>query len=71
MDENFELRCKIMNISDSNKELVQTARNLGASAKFTGSGGSVIGMYYGNEMLNNLVTAFKKINARVIKPTIA
>ncbi|WP_114778907.1 mevalonate kinase family protein [Botryobacter ruber] len=71
MDENFELRCKIMNISDSNKELVQTARNLGASAKFTGSGGSIIGMYYGNEMLNNLVTAFKKINARVIKPTIA
>ncbi|TXK52330.1 GHMP kinase [Pontibacter qinzhouensis] len=70
MDENFELRCKIMNISDSNKELVKTARALGASAKFTGSGGSIIGVYYGNEMLNNLVTAFKKINARVIRPTV-
>ncbi|MFT2007664.1 mevalonate kinase [Pontibacter sp. 13R65] len=70
MDENFELRCKIMNISDSNKELVKTARSLGASAKFTGSGGSIIGIYYGNEMLNNLVTAFKRINARVIRPTI-
>ncbi|WP_187260825.1 mevalonate kinase family protein [Pontibacter beigongshangensis] len=70
MDENFDLRCKIMNISDSNKELVKTARALGASAKFTGSGGSIIGIYYGNEMLNNLVTAFKKINARVIRPTI-
>ena len=70
MDENFNLRCKIMDISNSNMELVNTARACGASATFTGSGGSIIGQYYGDSMLNKLMVEFKKINARVIKPTI-
>ncbi|MCC9135310.1 mevalonate kinase [Pontibacter silvestris] len=70
MNENFDQRCKIMNISDSNKELVNVARACGASAKFTGSGGSIIGVYYGDEMLNCLVRDFKKIKARVIRPTV-
>lgn len=70
MNENFDLRCKIMNISSSNLELVHTARNCGASATFTGSGGSIIGQYYGDNMLNKLIVEFKKINARVIKPAI-
>jgi glucuronokinase len=70
MNENFDQRCKIMNISNSNMELVNTARACGASATFTGSGGSIIGQYYGDSMLNKLMVEFKKINARVIKPTI-
>jgi glucuronokinase len=49
-------------------ELVNTARSTGASAKFTGSGGSIIGMYEDDEMLNKLQISLKKINARVIKP---
>jgi glucuronokinase len=68
INENFDNRCKIMNISTSNMELVQTARSTGASAKFTGSGGSIIGMYENDEMLYRLQTSLKKINARVIKP---
>jgi glucuronokinase len=68
INENFDNRCKIMNISDSNMELVNTARSTGASAKFTGSGGSIIGMYEDDEMLNKLQISLKKINARVIKP---
>jgi len=68
INENFDNRCKIMNISSSNMELVQTARNTGASAKFTGSGGSIIGMYEDDEMLNKLQISLRKINARVIKP---
>jgi len=68
IDRNFDLRCKIMNISESNMELVGTARKCGASAKFTGSGGSIIGMYHNDETLTRLVVAMKKINARVIKP---
>lgn len=67
---NFDLRCQVMNISESNMELVKTARNCGASAKFTGSGGSVIGVYPDNEVLNKLVVDLKKIKARVIKPYI-
>ncbi|WKN33188.1 GHMP kinase [Porifericola rhodea] len=65
---NFDKRCKIMNISDSNMQLVETARKCGASAKFTGSGGSIIGIYKNDEVLNKLVIELKKINARVIKP---
>lgn len=70
MNKNFDLRCQIMNISDSNKELVNTARRCGASAKFTGSGGSIIGVYKNDEVLNKLVVELKKINARVVKPYI-
>jgi len=68
INKNFDLRCKIMNISRSNIELVQTARKCGASAKFTGSGGSIIGIYENDEVLNKLVVELKKMNARVVKP---
>jgi len=70
IDRNFDLRCKIMNISESNMELVMTARKCGASAKFSGSGGAIIGMYENDEMLRRLIINLKKINARVIKPII-
>jgi glucuronokinase len=70
IDHNFDLRCKIMNISDSNMEFVQTARASGASAKFSGSGGAIIGMYPDDDTLSRLVVNLKKINARVIKPYI-
>ncbi|MEM1135227.1 MAG: GHMP kinase [Bacteroidota bacterium] len=67
---NFDLRCKIMHVNDSNKALVAAARDCGASAKFTGSGGSIIGVYPNDEALTRLVIAMKKQNARVIKPYI-
>ncbi|MFQ5771442.1 MAG: mevalonate kinase [bacterium] len=70
MNENFDLRSKIMHISESNMELVETARKCGASAKFTGSGGSIIGIYTNDDMLNRLVVELRKIHARVIKPYI-
>jgi glucuronokinase len=65
---NFDLRCKIMNISESNMELVNTARSCGASAKFSGSGGAIIGMYRDDKTLQKLVVSLRKINARLIKP---
>ncbi len=68
IDLNFDLRCKIMNISESNMEFVRIARASGASAKFSGSGGAIIGMYSDDETLSKLVVNLKKINARVIKP---
>ena len=70
MNENFDERQKAMNISDSNLELVQTARRCGASAKFTGSGGSIIGIYKDDDMLKKLIIELPAINARVIKPHI-
>jgi len=70
INRNFDLRRKIMNISESNLELVATARKCGASAKFSGSGGAIIGLYKDREMLTHLIVEMKKINARVIKPFI-
>jgi glucuronokinase len=68
INQNFDLRRQIMRISDSNLQLVETARKLGASASFTGSGGSIIGTYTDDEMLNRLFVELKKLDARVIKP---
>lgn len=68
INENFDLRSKIMNISDRNKELVGTARACGASAKFAGSGGAIIGTYKSENMLAALKLAMKKIDAEVIIP---
>ncbi len=70
INQNFDNRCKIMTISDSNMALIQTARGCGASASFTGSGGAIIGMYEDDEMLKKLVYSLKKLNARVVKPYI-
>lgn len=68
MNENFDLRCQIYNVPESNKQLINAARACGASAKFAGSGGTIIGMYRDDEMLNRLFVELKKYNARVIKP---
>lgn len=65
---NFDLRCKIMSISESNRQLVDTARACGASAKFSGSGGAIIGFYRDDAMLTRLNVELKKIDARVIRP---
>jgi glucuronokinase len=70
INENFDLRSKIMNISRENMNLVHTARACGAPAKFAGTGGSIIGVYKNDEMLNHLIVEMKKIGARVIKPYI-
>jgi len=70
MNANFDLRSAIMSISPANREMIDTARACGASAHFTGSGGSIIGVYYSDEMLTCLIMEMKKLNARVIKPYI-
>lgn len=70
INRNFDLRAKIFSISDSNYELIKSARKCGASAKFTGSGGSIIGTYDNDETLRCLIIKMKELNARVIKPYI-
>ena len=69
-NENFDQRRKVMRISKENLQLVETARGCGASANFAGSGGSIIGIFQGDEMLTRLIVELKKINARVIRPYI-
>ncbi len=70
MDENFDLRSQIMRITKDNRDLVETARACGASAKFAGSGGSIIGIYTDENMFQHLVRELGKKGAVVIRPTI-
>jgi glucuronokinase len=70
MNENFDLRSRIMKISKPNMEMIDTARHCGASAKFAGSGGAVIGTYEDEETYIRLKKKMEKIQAKVIKPII-
>lgn len=71
IDRNFDIRKSICAVSEGNLELISTARNTCASAKFTGSGGAIIGTYADDAMYQKLVENMKAINATVIKPIIA
>ncbi len=70
INRNFDIRNQTITVSNGNKQLVQQARAAGASAKFTGSGGAIIGTYNDEEMYNRLVNDMAKIGAVVIKPDI-
>ena len=71
LNRNFDIRKNLLTISPGNMELVSIARNSGASAKFTGSGGAIIGTYTDDAMYEQLVKNMAAINATVIKPIIA
>ena len=67
---NFDLRSSIYKISKKNLDLIHTARHFGASSKFCGSGGAIVGIYNSDEQFENMRKAFKKLNASIIKPQI-
>jgi glucuronokinase len=68
LNRNFDIRKRVCKVSEGNIALVETARSVGASAKFTGSGGAIIGTFEDPEMLERLKEAMKEINAVVIEP---
>ncbi len=70
INRNFDIRRSVMNISERNIEMVETARSIGASAKFTGSGGAIIGTYVDDKMYNQLVKTMSAMNIYVLKPSI-
>ena len=70
MNKNFDLRKSICQISKDNQLMVDIARNFGASSKFTGSGGAIIGTYKDEKMYNILSEEFGKNNITILKPQI-
>jgi glucuronokinase len=70
IDENFETRRGICRLPDWQIQMVETARQCGASAKFAGSGGTIIGTYDGEPMFEQLRIEMSRIGSRVIKPRI-
>ncbi len=57
-------------LSDDNIDLVERARSVGASAKFAGSGGAIVGTYQDEEMFERLIDAYRGSDTAVIKPTL-
>jgi len=70
LNANFDRRRKIYRLSAENIRMVETARSTGASAKFTGSGGAIMGTYNNEQMFNQLKKKLRKLKTRVIKPKI-
>ncbi len=72
MEENFALRASLIKISPGNQQLVDTGQAHGASVKFAGSGGAVIGTYDGDpQRLERLRQAYANIGAHFFIPDIA
>lgn len=71
MDENFDTRRSICQLQPAHVRMVETARRAGASAKFAGSGGAIIGVYRNEAMYLRLKKDLEAIGCRVLKPVIA
>jgi glucuronokinase len=70
MNLNFDTRRSLYQLNPRHIQMIETARALGASAKFAGSGGSIIGTYDDEEMYSRLVEAFAELHCTVIRPVI-
>ena len=70
MDANFDLRRTIMNIAPENQRMVEVARAAGASAKFAGSGGAIVGLYQDGRHFQKLSDALAEIRCTVLRPII-
>lgn len=70
VDQNFNTRAKICNISPSHQAMIQAARSVGASAKFAGSGGAIVGTYENEAMFSKLQRSLQAVNCHTVKPQI-
>ena len=68
---NFDLRDKIFNVAEENRQMVITARSVGASAKFAGSGGAIVGICEEGERFVALEKALAAIGCRTLRPKVA
>lgn len=70
INENFNLRQRISKLPGWQVKMVETARACGASAKFAGSGGAIVGTYGDEKMLKKLTQKLADIEVRTIIPQI-
>ncbi len=68
MDENFNTRRGICQLAAKHVQMIEVARRAGASAKFAGSGGAIVGTYTDEAMFQCLRQDLVQIGCEVIKP---
>ena len=70
MDENFDCRARLYHLSEGNLRMVQAARAAGASAKFSGSGGAIIGVCPDDATYARLKESLNALGIVVLRPTL-
>jgi glucuronokinase len=70
VDENFDTRRSVFTLPPWQIEMVETARRCGASAKFAGSGGAIVGLYRDTATLERLRRALSAIDCRLVVPIV-
>jgi len=68
MDRNFDRRRSWCHVAKVDVRMVEQARSVGASAKFAGSGGAIVGTYADEAMYERLVEVYKTTATEVFKP---
>lgn len=67
MNENFDLRRRIMHVSDQDLRMIERARALGLPAKLTGSGGAILGICPDDATLERLTADLGAVGATVVR----
>ena len=70
MNANFDKRAALYHLSEGNLRLVAAARSAGASAKFTGSGGAILGICENDAMFRRLQEVLAPQQVVVLRPEI-
>ena len=70
IDTNFDTRRGIYQLPQWQIDMVETARRSGASAKFAGSGGAILGTYSGEAMFASVRDSLAALGSRTVKPQV-
>ncbi|CAN5442308.1 N/A [soil metagenome] len=69
INENFDLRKSISKLPGWQLQMIEKARACGASAKFAGSGGAIVGLFENQKMLDQLTQNLASMEVKTIIPT--
>ncbi len=70
MDANFDLRARTCRVLPENMQMVEAARRTGATAKFAGSGGAIIGTYRDETHFDRLRKTLNRLDIKVLRPQV-
>jgi len=70
IDANFDTRRSIYRLPQWQIDMVETARACGASAKFAGSGGAIVGTYESEATFESVSRRLAAIGSRTVRPQI-
>lgn len=70
LDKNFDRRRTLYTLDPRNIDMVERARSVGAHAKFSGSGGAIVGVYDDETMYKHLLETMRAGNIAVFQPAI-